>query len=705
MGIEFPDAGHDDADLPLDEDSVEEHENSGNVFDEDPTPETHGADDEVEETEDLYGALDPKKLSHDDPVRLYLKQMGEIPLLTREQEIACAQAVEITRTEMRRKALESASIMEKAYGTLQKVQEKQLPFDRTVQTSNTDGKEKWQILGRLPRNLKTLEAILQRNRERYQTMLSRKEPPGKRYAAQREWQRGRRKAVTLVEELGLRTPRILQWMKKLEECSRHVKAFQTHRATATPRELAEYRTVLHQLQETPTSLHNRVQALKDLHEQFNAAKKSLAEGNLRLVVSIAKRYRNRGLGFLDLIQEGNAGLIRAVDKFEYRRGFKFCTYATWWVRQHILHAIATQSHTIRVPVHVIETMSKVRTASKQLAHELGRDPTVEETADAVQMSKADVQRALHANRFPISLEKPMGKGSDTPFGDLLPDVTQHSSQHCAMREELREQMMKLLKHLSYRERQIITLRYGLHGGSAYTLEEVGKIFRLTRERVRQIEVKAVQKLQIPTRMAQLADFLNLPEEERLHWQAIRDRGRKDKDGDPLTTLGCSVQICNTLARLGITTVPQLLQQSYATLLHRENIGTKTLETIAAQLKTHGHPYQQFLPPEKNANQPILQNAAARAVITLVARGSILPMSLAAVECGMHQKMLAHHIRKLCERGYLRADAPQAFSILSVKLTKDGEGVWQQMQREELARGSNGNGTADAPSDEKQSPPR
>src|SRR6056297_430407 len=469
------------------------------------------------ESPDELIAIDESETWSDDPVRMYLTQMGEIPLLTRREEIELAKRIEETRRRFRTKLLENHFVLVEAYKTLKKVYRGQLPFDRTVQVSVTDRLEKEQILGRLPHNLRTLQTLLRRNRHDWKVSLSKSASQRRRAEAWRSLARRRRRAVRLIEELGLRTQRIENRIELLEKFSYRLaeidREINDQKRTKHGREvrdalLRERRQILTACQETPTSLRNRVQMLSKVYSEYQQAKRELSEGNLRLVVSIAKKYRNRGLSFLDLIQEGNAGLMRAVDKFEYRRGFKFCTYATWWIRQAITRAVADQSRTIRIPVHMVETMSRVRNVSRQLLQELGREPTLEETARKASTTVDEARRVLAMSRYPISLDRPVGNSEDSQFGDLLPDGAAQSPASGASQDMLRGRINKVLRTLSYREREIIKLRYGLGDGYSYTLEEVGHIFKVTRERIRQIEAKAVRKLQQPSRSQELVGFLD-----------------------------------------------------------------------------------------------------------------------------------------------------------------------------------------------------
>jgi len=472
--------------------------------------------DEVVPAEEEFPVEAPSRRI-DDPVRMYLTQMGEIPLLTRAQEIALAKKIELTRTAFRRKVLESDCSLAAAVEILQMVGEGTLPFDRTMKISTGENQAKAAVLKRLPGNVETVRKLMALNQEDW-TKLRGKVKESEEKVLWRHIQQRRRKAVTLLEELALRTSRVTPMMRKLYALSK--KMNEVSHNLSDPRKLAAIpaddaeamRDELTGLQdlvmESPEMLERRTTAVRRVFAEYEDAKRKLSGGNLRLVVSIAKKYRNRGLPFLDIIQEGNTGLMRAVDKYEYRRGYKFSTYATWWIRQAITRAIADHARTIRIPVHMIETMSRLRNISKQLLQELGREPTIEEIAKKAHMAVVEARRVMKISRHPISLDRPVGESEDSYFGDFIEDERVESPVSTASNEMLRDRIEQVLKSLTYREREIIKLRYGIGDGYTYTLEEVGKIFKVTRERVRQVEAKAIRKLQHPVRCRKLQGFLD-----------------------------------------------------------------------------------------------------------------------------------------------------------------------------------------------------
>jgi RNA polymerase primary sigma factor len=451
-----------------------------------------------------------------DPIRMYLSQMAEIPLLKREEEIALAKKIEVTRKRFRRTVLGCNLAMKTAIATLVKVHKGALPFDRTIKVSLTERLTKEQIIARMPLNLQTLQRLDEENARDFNRLLNRRTPAEVRAAARGRFIRRRRKMLTLVEELSVRTRRVQALMRQMEETLVRMEQIRERlrHLIATPSTQdkranlrKELRDLMVTTQETPASLRKRCALMRRQYQDYEQVKRQLSGGNLRLVVSIAKKYRNRGLSFLDLIQEGNTGLMRAVDKYEYRRGFKFSTYATWWIRQAITRSIADQARTIRIPVHMIDILSKLRNVGKQLQQDLGREPTTEETAEAAGLSLDEVRRVVSMGRHPVSLDRPVGESEDSCFGEFIEDGGLPRPEVSAGNELLREKIEALLKTLTYREREIIRLRYGLGDGYTYTLEEVGRIFKVTRERVRQIEAKAVRKLQHPVRSQQLAGFL------------------------------------------------------------------------------------------------------------------------------------------------------------------------------------------------------
>ncbi len=461
----------------------------------------------------------------DDPVRMYLTQMGEIPLLARSEEIALAKKIEMTRMHFRRRILECDYCLRQATEIISEVHAGNLPFDRTMKISTAENLSKETITERMPANLATLNQIIQRNQADWTVGHNESNPQPLRKAVSRRFWRRCRRATKLLEELSLRTSKIQPLMRKLEHVSNKMSDLQRTIASektngrAIPAEdleaMSEELDGLTELVlEKPEILAKRVKAIQKVFNDYEQAKRELSGGNLRLVVSIAKKYRNRGLSFLDIIQEGNTGLMRAVDKYEYRRGYKFSTYATWWIRQAITRAIADHARTIRIPVHMIETMSKLRNISKRLVQQLGREPSIEEIAKEADMQVSEARRVLKISRHPISLDRPVGESEDSYFGDFIEDESAESPVETAGTEMLKDRIEEVLKTLTYREREIIKLRYGIGDGYTYTLEEVGRIFKVTRERVRQVEAKAIRKLQHPVRARKLEGFLEGEEVEK-----------------------------------------------------------------------------------------------------------------------------------------------------------------------------------------------
>ena len=478
-----------------------------------PNEEELGADDE-HEVEPTGSAT-----QIEDPVRIYLMQMGEIPLLTRPEELAAARQIERTRVRFRHNVLATDYVLHAAMGLLEKIRNGKLRLDRTIEVSVINVQEKRRLLKNLEPNLRTLKHLLLQNQRDFAVAINKNRQKGERHTAWRRLAVRRSKAVRLIEELGLRTQRLRPILQKVRQISQRMDDIQEQLVLLrhfpeTAAKVVELRKELCYLMritlESPHTLRRRLARTDAYAKQYEAAKRLLSAGNLRLVVSIAKRYRNRGLSFLDLIQEGNTGLMRAVDKFEYARGYKFSTYATWWIRQAITRAIADQSRTIRVPVHMIDTMSRVRTVSRKLLQENGSEPTLEQTAEAADLSIAETACVMRMARQPLSLDQPVGEHDDTYFGDFLEDYREDDPLYEMNHEMLKARLADVLGALDYREREILRLRYGLADGYAYTLEEVGKIFSVTRERVRQIETKAVRALQHPMRAKKLSGFVEQP---------------------------------------------------------------------------------------------------------------------------------------------------------------------------------------------------
>ncbi len=453
----------------------------------------------------------------DDPVRMYLKQMGQVPLLTREQEVEISKRIE--RAELKAQSIIfSVGITSEFHINLAtKLINRDERFDRVVLDKKVDSRENYFKM--LPKLLETVEDLEARSQKAWDDHLSatnstnakRANTRFKKYEAQlsSKFKKFCFKLKVFEEFLNNLGPLI----KRIDEINQELsmdersktKKIPTKIKNAMLEELAIFRS---DNRIDATELVNLVRDVRIAMRRAHRAKTEMVEANLRLVISIAKKYTNRGLSFLDLIQEGNMGLMKAVEKFEYRRGYKFSTYATWWIRQAITRSIADQARTIRIPVHMIETLNKVMQVQKQLYQELGHEPTAEEVADEMLLPVERVQSIMKMAQQPISLQSPVGDSDDTNFGDFIEDKGAENPYDMTAYSLLREKIVDVLDSLTERERRVLSLRFGLVDGYSRTLEEVGRQFNVTRERIRQIEAKALRKMRHPTRIRQLYGFFD-----------------------------------------------------------------------------------------------------------------------------------------------------------------------------------------------------
>ncbi|MFT7511036.1 MAG: RNA polymerase primary sigma factor [Candidatus Omnitrophota bacterium] len=454
----------------------------------------------------------------DDPVRMYLKQMGQVPLLTREQEVEISKRIEEAEIHTK-KIFNSLGCATEAYiGLLERLEEGKERFDRVISDKHVESREKY--FKALPRVRSAIDRGHESQGEKFMEIQHTRMNKATRAKKQKTFDQARTRLAGQFEKLYYKQKAVEDIVEVADryytdflKARRTVDAATTKKSKKAAENAEKAAATIKHIEEvqrlTADDFDTCYKELKNWMRMGLKAKTEMVEANLRLVISIAKKYTNRGLSFLDLIQEGNMGLMKAVEKFEYRRGYKFSTYATWWIRQAITRSIADQARTIRIPVHMIETINKLMRMQKQLVQELGREPSPEEIAEEMTLPVERVRAILKIAQQPISLQSPIGDSEDTNFGDFIEDKSADNPSEMTAYSLLKERLKDVLHTLTEREQEVLTLRFGLQDGYSRTLEEVGRKFNVTRERIRQIEAKALRKMRHPTRLRKLEGFLEV----------------------------------------------------------------------------------------------------------------------------------------------------------------------------------------------------